>query len=69
MSKESFEKKRRDAFLERMKRIYNGIDGDMIEKDHYSTLLAEKIYTLLQFEDSETGQEIVRKLNLLIENK
>ncbi len=69
MHREAFEKKRRDAFLEKMKELYKGKDGDMIERDHYSTILAEKIYILLQFEDSETGHEIVRKLNLLIEKK
>jgi len=66
MHREAFEKKRRDAFLEKMKDLYKGKDGEMIERDHYSTLLAEKIYTLLQFEDTETSEEILHKLNDLM---
>ena len=68
MHKESFEKKRRDAFLEKMKDLYKGKDGEMIERDLYSTLLAEKIYTLLQFEDTETSEIIVQKLNNLMKS-
>jgi len=68
MHRESIEKKRRDAFLEKMKELYKGKDGEMIERDLYSTLLAEKIYTLLQFEDTETSEIIVQKLNNLMKS-